>query len=345
MSSSTHERELTRSVDLATEDGLRLNPEAVGWSRVPLHRANLAGKWGRNKRWDYWAIQSDELVVSVVYSDLDYVGSVEIWWYDFVLGERGGASAVVPKSTGISLPDRAGAEPLRFSDATTDLQIVDEADATMLTAQWSERDGRSASLSARVERPTGYESVNVVIPWSDTVFQYTSKQIARPASGALTVGDRLYSMGGDHDAWGVLDLGRGRWPYRIAWNWAAGSGRALDGGPVIGLQMGAKWTEGTGLTENGVLVNGRITKLGAELRWDYDWDAPMGPWRVTHPDGRLEAVLTPRYDKHSKIDVALFARETHQVFGYWEGFFITDEGETLRFDRLVGFAEEARSRW
>lgn len=50
---ATHERELTEPVDLAAADGRSLNPAARGWSRRPLHRANLRGGWGRTKRWDY----------------------------------------------------------------------------------------------------------------------------------------------------------------------------------------------------------------------------------------------------------------------------------------------------
>jgi hypothetical protein len=49
---ATHERELTEPVDLCTPDG-ELDPAALGWSRRPLHRANLHGRFGINKRWDY----------------------------------------------------------------------------------------------------------------------------------------------------------------------------------------------------------------------------------------------------------------------------------------------------
>ena len=39
---TTHEPEITEPVDLCLPDG-RLNPAAVGWTRRPLHRANLRG--------------------------------------------------------------------------------------------------------------------------------------------------------------------------------------------------------------------------------------------------------------------------------------------------------------
>lgn len=58
----THEIELTEPVSLCLSDGKTLNPRARGWSRQPLHRANMRGVWGRTKRWDYWAILSRDLV-------------------------------------------------------------------------------------------------------------------------------------------------------------------------------------------------------------------------------------------------------------------------------------------
>ncbi len=132
----------------------------------------------------------------------------------------------------------------------------------------------------------------------------------------------------------MLDVGRGRWPHEIRWNWGGGAGRGGD--HVIGLQVGGKWTEGTGFTENGIIVDGRLTKLGRELTWDYDWDDPMRPWRVDDPGGQLHAVLAPRFDKHSKVGDQELGSETHQVFGTWSGTLATDDGLAARVRRPPG---------
>lgn len=138
-------------------------------------------------------------------------------------------------------------------------------------------------------------------------------------------------------------MGRGRWPDEITWNWGGGAGRVGD--RVVGLQLGAKWTEGSGFTENGFLVDGRLTKIGRELDWRYDWDAPMEPWHIVDPDGQLDVVLHPAYDKHSRGAGRKRGSETHQVFGRFSGFVVTDDGERIDFDGLQGFAEEARQEW
>ena len=340
----TGEPELHEPVDLCTPDGLSLNPAARGWSRKPLHRANLHGRAGQNKRWDYWAVLAGDLIVSAVYSDVDYVGLADVYWADIPTGETGGAGIAVPGAEGFDLPERPGTAPLHVARDGFELGIVDDDTGTRLRARWTERDGRAGRLDVLVALPPGHESLNVVIPWSDELFNFTSKHQARPAVGELVSGDRRFVIGGPGaDAWGVLDVGRGRWPAEISWNWGGGAGRCGD--HVIGLQVGGKWTEGTGLTENGIIVDGRLTKLGSELQWDYDWENPMQPWHVADPDGQLDIVLTPRFDKHSKAAGRKRGSETHQVFGTWSGRVVTDNGRAIDFPELQGFAEEARQHW
>lgn len=341
---TTHETELTQPVELCVPDGSALNPRACGWSRRPLHRANLEGCFGANKRWDYWAVLAGDLVISAVYSDVDHFGLADVYWADLVSGETGGKAILVPVDA-VALPEVPGASPLVVNRDGLDLSIADDDAGTTLRAAWSEPDGRLARLDVVVESPPGHESLNVVIPWNEHLFNFTSKHQARGAVGELVVGDRRWVVGGPGgaDAWGVLDVGRGRWPSEIAWNWGGGAGRVDD--HVVGLQFGAKWTEGSGFTENGVIVDGRLSKIGRELQWDYDWDDPMQPWRIVDPGGQIDVVLTPRFDKHSHVDGGEFGSETHQVFGTWAGRLRTDDGFELTFDDLQGFAEEARQRW
>jgi hypothetical protein len=339
---TTHEREIVEPVDLADGRG-RLRPDARGWSRRPLHRANLAGRFGRNKRWDYWAVLAGDLVVSSTFSNVDYLGIVDVWWADLAADRTGGRGVTVPFPRGLDLPDRPGTAPLRSVGKQLAVEMVDDDAGTEIRATWTERDGTPGRLDVRVALPDGHESLNVVIPWSETTYQFTSKHQARPARGVLVVGERRWEIGESEDAWGVLDVGRGRWPYRTNWNWGGGAGRAE--GAVVGLQLGGKWTEGTGATENGLLVDGRLSKIGDELIWDYRWNAPLEPWTVRAPDGSLDVVLHPRHDKHTRTEAGVMGMEVHQVFGHWSGTVRTDEGRALRVDGLQGFAEECRARW
>ncbi|MEZ5320599.1 MAG: DUF2804 domain-containing protein [Microthrixaceae bacterium] len=348
---TTTEREITEAVRLCTPDGRRLDPMAKGWSRRPLHTANLRGSWGRNKKWDYWAILTGDLVVSVTYADVDYLGIVGIWWCDLATGRTGGHDDNPPGARGVELPDRPGSTPLRWTTKTMSVVISDDERGTVIDAEWREKDGTVAELHAVIELPDGHESLNVVIPWSERRFQYTSKHQARPARGVLRVGGRTYEFGeadragaDRREAWGVLDVGRGRWPYRNVWNWAGGAGRCADG-HVVGLQFGGKWTEGTDFTENGLIIDGRLSKIGDELIWDYSWDEPLGRWSVRSADGSVDVELMPVHDRHTRVEAAVLGMHVHQVFGNWQGTVGDDEGVEHHLRGLLGFAEEARNRW
>ncbi|QGG93683.1 DUF2804 domain-containing protein [Actinomarinicola tropica] len=335
---TTHEPEITAPVDLCTPDGATLATAARGWSRRPLHRANL-GPHPQNKRWDYWCVMSGDLIVSWVYADVEAIGLADVYWHDIADGATGGGSVLTEPGV-VTLPDVVGAAPLVVDREEFAMDVRDDATGTRLRASWTEADGRPGRIDVRMERPDDLESLNVVIPWSDEIFNFTSKQWLRAASGELVVGDRAWTI----DGWSALDVGRGRWPREIRWNWGGGGGR-VDG-RLVGLQFGAKWTEGTGFTENGFVLDGRLTKLGDELEWTYDWDRPMEPWRVRDPHGRLDVTLAPRFDKHSGADAGgQYGSETHQVFGTWSGHVRTEDGEEVRVEGLPGFAEEARQRW
>ena len=216
---ATHEPEIREPVDLCLPDGRRLNPAARGWSRRPLHRANLAGAWGRTKRWDWWGVLAGELTLSVVYADVDYIGIAGVWWADLAKGTSGGRDTIVPLARGLRLPEHPGTEPLRYRAGDMELDLCDDDAGTTLHARWREKDGTPGELEARVAQPEGHESLNVVIPWSETRFQYTSKHQARPAQGVLRVGDASWSFGGDRRAT------RG-----ACWTWGAAAGPTAPAG-------------------------------------------------------------------------------------------------------------------
>ena len=84
--------------------------------------------------------------------------------------------------------------------------------------------------------PAQADTLNAVIPWSDQRYHYMSKQIGRSVLGRIRLGDSLYQI--DDTWWGVMDYGRGEWPYSISWNRVIGYGDVS--GRKIGLNLGAR---------------------------------------------------------------------------------------------------------
>ncbi|HQR79739.1 MAG TPA: DUF2804 domain-containing protein, partial [Actinomycetota bacterium] len=301
------EPEITESVDLCLSDG-RLNPDAVGWTRHPLHRANLTG-WGRAKRWEYWCVQAPDWALAVTVSHIDYLALHQVFFVDFTTGEEIDTSTIAPFARGPVLPDRSGAGPARARTKHLSIDLIPNTAGLRLVAHTDRVDA-----DVQITRPPGHESMAVVIPWSEKRFQYTEKDNTLPAAGRVVVDGQPRDLPAGQ-TWAVLDHGRGKWPYDNTWNWGSGSG-TVDG-HVIGLQFGGKWTEGTGMTENALCIDGTVFKISQELEWRYDTTDWLAPWTVRGDD--VDVTLTPGYERSTRTNAGVIFTEVHQCFGTWNG--------------------------
>lgn len=328
------ERELTAPTTLCLPDG-SLDPGAVGWSRTPLHDTSGIGRGlrdrGRNKRWEYWAVTSPTHIISVTVSSLDYAAVHGFWVHDRRTGvtvDRGRVGA----SGSAVLPASLGAGPARARMRGLEIDIEEVAGGTRLRAA-----APGLAVDVLATRGEDHESLAVVVPWSRRRFQYTVKDVGRPATGRVTVDGESTELQG---AWAVLDHGRGRWHHSVRWNWAAAVGRT--DGHQLGLQFGARWTHGTGMTENAVILDGRVHKISENVVWDYRRESPLEPWTITGSD--VDVTLTPEYDHTSRTEFGIIGTRGDQVFGRFDGW-VRVEGRRVAVDGLFGWAEDVANRW
>ena len=278
-------QEITTPVTLCRPDG-RLDPDAVGWTRRPLHDTSGIGRgrygWGRTKRWEYWAVMTPTHVVSLTISDIDYAGVHELWVLDRATGAEVRTPTVVPFARGVRLPARLG-------DGT--------GPGPRARPRPGDRRGAGRHPAAR---PLGPDRAGRASPHDPTGTSAwasscrgpsgSSSTPSRTSPGPRRAGSSSTACAHELPAgssWAVLDHGRGRWPYRMRWHWGAGSG--VHDGRVIGVQVGGRWTDGTGSTENALLVDGRLHKNGDELVWEHDPTDPLAPWRIHGPHADLRS--------------------------------------------------------
>ncbi len=119
----------------------------------------------------------------------------------------------------------------------------------------------------------------------------------------------------------------------------------LPNGRLINLNLDRQWTDSTGSIENGVCIDGRLHKLSTDLTWQYDKTAFMHPWRISDPTGRLALTFTLFLERVAASNVWLVRSEVHQIFGHYDGFITTNEGEVVPVNRLVGWAEDHVALW
>lgn len=320
---------------LTGPDG-RLNRAAVGWATQPIiDTSGLGAGRGRNKRWEYWNVITPTHILAATVSSIDYACVPEVWVFERATGREWARSAAVIPPRGAELAPRLEHGPSRMRAKGLSIDIDEVQGGTRIRAEIE-----GASFEVVAELPHGHERLALVVPWSDTRFQYTVKDVARPATGRLTLEGVTHELPAG-ESWAVLDHGRGRWPYNIAWNWGAGSG--VSGGRVIGVQVGARWTAGTGVSENAFFVDGVMHKIHGETEWTYDLEHWRTPWRVR--GGGLDATFTPFHVKHSRMNFVVLTGRTDQCFGEWSGTFETAAGELISFAGITGWAEDVHNRW
>ena len=335
------EPEITQPVDLCDARG-NLNPDAVGWSRQPLHNCNLTGHAPRKKRWNYWCLNTDKILFSATIADVDHYVLAFVYFFEFETQRFIERTAILPPGA-LDLPPRVLADVV-FEQGGRRVAMTEEKRGTRLRIDWPDFGDVTLGVDLLLERAPGHETMNVVIPWSSERFQFTSKQNCLPVTGTIALGDEKIKLARKDDAYACLDFGRGVWKYRTAWNWGSASTTLADGRP-LGLQLGAKWTDGTGMTENAIFLDGRISKLSEDIPFVYDERDFMKRWRIKSKSKRVDLRFVPFYERVAKAKTGLLSSEVHQMFGHYDGAVVPDGGERVAVDHVFGWIEEHKARW
>jgi hypothetical protein len=341
--------ELTQPGPLLQLDG---HLAQIGWSRHPLFDCNLESarfyalrplQRFRIKRWDYYAVFSQRRFFSATIADLGYAGNLFVYTMDFETGDLHEEGLVVPFAKGVSLPRNSDASDSRFEDKRLKLEFSLRPDHRHLSVSWPAfHAGRGISAEIDLAAPPEYESMNITIPIGAHRFYFNRKINCMPASGVVHYGDLTETL--DPSAClGSLDWGRGVWEYQSYWNWASASGFLPDG-RTIGLNLGGGFGDLSRAGENAIILNNRIHKL-EQVKFDYIPGDYMRPWKFTDSQGRLNLVFTPFKDRLAKTNLGVITSLVHQMFGRYNGTALTDEGETIHIQDLIGFAEEHHARW
>jgi hypothetical protein len=335
------EREILESVNLCDCNG-NIQDESIGWSRNPVFNCNLTGNWLRKKKWNYWCITNDECLFSVTISNIDYVGMAFVYFLDFKTQKFIEKTIISPFGSGYSMPEKVQ-ETVTFRHPKMGLYFIEQENITQIVAKCVDFMGELMEANFKVIYPEGHETLNVVVPINKKSFQFTSKHECLPVDGELRVGEKIYSFN-PKNTFACHDFGRGIWPYKVRWNWANASG--IINGRSIGINLGANWTEGSGMTENCIIVDGKITKLSEDIIFEYDSKDFMKPWNVkTAITNRIDLKFVPFYERIAKSNIIILKSEVHQMVGHFSGSIVTDAGECILIDSIVGTSQEHFGQW
>ena len=321
-----------------------------GWARRQLwryDRSRIKAPWYRIKEWDYYCVLSQKrgYGMACTVSDLGYVGMISIVWLDFVKRSFVPVDSLrlLPRgTTGFSSSSSQG--DLRYEDKKLSISyILGKGQRRIVADCPSFGEGKGLYCDLVLGQDPDADSMNIATSWKENrrAFYYNQKINCMPARGEVTIGKEHYAFEPD-DSFGVLDWGRGYWLYRNRWYWGSASG--LYEGVPLGWNIGYGFTDRTPASENMVFYGGRAHKL-EEIEFHIDLNDYMSPWKITSSDGRFEMDFEPVLNRHSDIKLLAISSIQNQLFGYYSGKLILDDGRVLKVDRLLGLAEDVRNTW
>ena len=180
------------------------------------------------------------------------------------------------------------------------------------------------------------EKMVIATPFDKSKQWYLNyKENCFTVNGYVRIADVAYQI---QNGFGLLDWGRGVWPFHHKWVW--GNGGTTVNGKNFGFNIGWGFGNTSAATENAFFYDNKMYKLG-EVQ-----EIKLGDvYRYIDQDERFVFDVEPIYDNFTKTHIAWVNNRCHQIFGKWSGYVVLDDGTTMEIPPFVAFCEHADNRW
>jgi hypothetical protein len=337
--------EVQSAVSVLDEQGA---PQNFGWARQPHFFYDPALVWAPRRKLSesdrYIVYNPTHMVIFEIRDDgyLGYMGvtvvslkekkrSTQIFQTLFPLGNY----EMPPGSL-------SGAAHYRRKKTLLDF-VPMESKARIIKVDIPKFGRRSLRGELVLTEPPLAESLICNLPWqhNGNAFRYSRRSPVFLVEGViqLSTTEIVFS---DGNAWGIFDWNRGIRPRNDSSYWAASCGS--NNGQLIGFTVGNGLIDSSAGTENAFFVDGRLHKLD-QVTFHIPPANWLSPWHFTSNDNRLEMTFTPHQERIDRRQMLFFSMSRRQIYGSFSGKAVLDDGSTLDFNHLTGFAERSRTRF
>ena len=202
---------------------------------------------------------------------------------------------------------------------------------------------RSMRCAVVLSEPEDSQLLVTSQPWRNNKysFRYSCCSPCLIAEGVIQLGSSEIVFSKGH-AWGIFDWYRSARPKADIRYWAAACG--MSDGRQLGFCIGYSWADFSLGTENGFFVDGILHKLD-QVTFHIPLSNWLSPWRFTSNDNRLEMMFYPDQERIDRSRYFLYTSARRQLFGFFSGKVLLDDGSVVEFFNLTGFAERCKTRF
>lgn len=336
--------EITKPSNLFNEDGTLVQQ---GWARKPIlnyNKENIGKGWSRIKEWDHYSILNKEFGFQLTIGDIGYLTQMSYVWLDFKKKERFGRSIMKFFTKSKILPLSSTEDSIiEFPTDKFNSIIERRGKKRILTIKDDSFMDKGINGTITLTDNPDWDNTVVVTGYTEDPkrFYYNHKINMMPAEGEISLGDKSYSFQPE-TSFGLMDWGRGIWPYKTHWLWGSACGM-VDGVPVA-FNIGYGFGDLSNHTENIIFYNGKAHKID-EVTFHHENRDPTKPWKFTSNDNRFTMTLDPLIPHTEKINFGLIYLNSSLMHGLYSGKLVLDNGENLEIKNMLGHAEDIYWRW
>lgn len=291
------------------------------------------------KEWNFYQFQSDNYVLQMTLGHLSYIGQMAVTLIDISTGEKWGYSTMKPLFVPKLDENPETPSVCEYKNAECQLRFTVKDSKRILAMKGHSKEYPNIEVKLVVENDPLNEKMVIATPFSKPrQFYLNYKENYYKANGSVRFGDKQVEF---ENATGLLDWGRGVWPYTHEWYWGSLTSH-IDGIP-FGLNIGWGFGDTSHATENMYFYNKKAYKVG-KLIGKWDDNELMAVKHFHDKEGLLDFTFTPTYDNYTFNEFVVVDTHCHQVYGLFSGTIVTEDG-AKEFSNLPGFIEHAVNRW
>jgi hypothetical protein len=317
---------------------------------LDYNRQDVRARRLRLKEWDYYLIYNDDYGIAITVGKTVVFGLISVTFIDFKNKTEHTKSKIsfVPFGQ-LAMPKSSETGTIFYKDKNVYVSIKSEVGKRILKVKMKNfYDGSDLLVYLKLNQESK-ETMVVANPFKEDpkAFYYNQKIIGMKALGKILFNNKTHFIKPMDSAFGLLDWGRGVWPYKSNWYWSAAQGIIDD--KKFGFNLGYGSWDTSAANENMLFYDNKAYKLNDVLfiipkksNNEYDY---MKPWIITSSDQHIELVFIPLLNRRANVSAGIVSSNQNQVFGFFTGRAIIDEQNVLPIRDLFGFAETVENHW
>ncbi|MEE4250388.1 MAG: DUF2804 domain-containing protein [Alcanivoracaceae bacterium] len=291
------------------------------------------------KQFQYFGVISDQVLIGCALADTAWLGLAFVYVFDARSQKLQEYTWRSPLSRAMQLSDSPCEGESRFQQHGIDIRLGYRRDNGTLI-KTLQIDSKVLSVNAQMVESSPFSPMSLCTRAGINGWVYANKVAGLPVSGELRLEQETLDLGAI-GACGHHDFSAGFMRRETFWNWACFSG--LQQGKLVGINLSCGVNE-TSYTENCLWLNGELIKVDT-VRFDYNRDDLMQPWKVVSLDGQVELTFVPQGNHKEKMNLGLFASNFNQLFGQFQGVLRPAGRDPIEIKQLNGFVEEQYAKW